>query len=1115
MRSSAEFDPLYEEKLKESLINQYEERFNYNLSGVETPDREIITPVPESENLAKPDPNQKIMEKTVEELERPIFDSITSFFKEIPRQSISGFGDAIKTAADIIRPIVPNGAIMVFDENGNLDIQYLSEKELLERGGLKGNIVFNEEEPDTAAGGMLRTMTRFLAGFVPTLSVMKALGVTHKLTQGILAGGLAEGIIFDPHQERLSSFLNEVPALNKVIPDYLADNSPDNESEWEGRLKNVIEGLGVGGVADSLATSLLSVMRRYKFAARLRRSEKEAMPAEVISAKVKENTEGLKGVVDEKVAESGIDQVFEVPLINPEDLLTKDVRGDVYLNTQRIDSKEDVQNMLQNVADLDVEKLTAMKTTFKEIKEESTKEFNDLYSLINREPIPMTRGQIVAAANILKASSNNVVRLARLAQGIDKTPTALYEYRKAVGVHNAIQEAYYAGTKSTAQSMAAMKIMAQTDTMRDKAIQQLISEQGFDIEKSARMIVDIADSGGNVSAAIDNMTRATFADSYFEVWVNGILSAFSTHGANIIGNTGTIAMSIPERYITSAYDMYFNNNGGALKEASARAYGMLAGIKDGISLLGKHPDEINSALRNSTVISESVTHQSNFTATKWGIPPDNVFGRGFDYIGKLIGLPTWALGKSDLFFKGINYRMMLQEQSVKTALEEGLTGKEFKDRVAHLVLNPTEAMIDVSTDFARYQTFTDPVQSKFVKGLMDVRSGSIGGRYVLPFIRTPSNILYYSFERTPLAPLHSKVREELAAGGVRSATAAAKISAGSLLMSSTIPLVLSGTITGGGPSDPRAAKTLRNMGWQEYSIKVGDKYYAYNRLEPIGTLMGYAADMISLRGGIEDDEASSLAGAAAAAFFKSLSNKTFVSSGVAFIDAADSGDPRKVERYFARMASTFAQPVYSNFNKKLNGYFDPVRRDYTINDNEFSFLRSTIEQAKENIPGYGLYGGKEAPPQRDAWGEVINKTSNVPPGVVPFIETQSPIRLKSIKRDPVSRMIVDNKIVLSFPKRVYDGVRLTNEEYSKFSELSGKLAKSTLDKMFQNKVFNNLSGGTDGAKAKVVNQVLEISRSVGINQMLANPEYNLKDRVREKNIETAKKLRKNDGQNPR
>ena len=62
----------------------------------------------------------------------------------------------------------------------------------------------------------------------------------------------------------------------------------------------------------------------------------------------------------------------------------------------------------------------------------------------------------------------------------------------------------------------------------------------------------------------------------------------------------------------------------------------------------------------------------------------------------------------------------------------------------------------------------------------------------------------------------------------------ARITTGSLLIATAADMAMSGIVTGRGPSDRRERQAMERGGWQPYSIKVGDRYFAYNRLDPIG-----------------------------------------------------------------------------------------------------------------------------------------------------------------------------------------------------------------------------------------------------------------------------------------
>ena len=72
-------------------------------------------------------------------------------------------------------------------------------------------------------------------------------------------------------------------------------------------------------------------------------------------------------------------------------------------------------------------------------------------------------------------------------------------------------------------------------------------------------------------------------------------------------------------------------------------------------------------------------------------------------------------------------------------------------------------------------------------------------------------------------------------------------------------LAAEGMVTGGGPKDKQLRQEMMMTGWQPYSFKIGDTYYSYARIEPLGSLFGMAADAADLIGQLPQKEAEQLA----------------------------------------------------------------------------------------------------------------------------------------------------------------------------------------------------------------------------------------------------------------
>ena len=72
--------------------------------------------------------------------------------------------------------------------------------------------------------------------------------------KGMIAGSVTDFVVFNPHEERLSNLIQQFPELANPVTEYL-QAKPDDKAA-EGRLKNSLEGLLIGSLAEPLTRSL-------------------------------------------------------------------------------------------------------------------------------------------------------------------------------------------------------------------------------------------------------------------------------------------------------------------------------------------------------------------------------------------------------------------------------------------------------------------------------------------------------------------------------------------------------------------------------------------------------------------------------------------------------------------------------------------------------------------------------------------------------------------------------------------------------------------------------------------------------------------------------------------
>ena len=133
-----------------------------------------------------------------------------------------------------------------------------------------GKMLPEVEERDSAAFGLSKGLSQFAAGFIPGLgalswlsrgqkvhkavSLARASGklgraATGSIAKGMVAGGAADLAVWSPHEARLSDLVEDTRFSNPVTA-YLANDEDD--SAFEGRMKNVLEGMALGGLADTI-----------------------------------------------------------------------------------------------------------------------------------------------------------------------------------------------------------------------------------------------------------------------------------------------------------------------------------------------------------------------------------------------------------------------------------------------------------------------------------------------------------------------------------------------------------------------------------------------------------------------------------------------------------------------------------------------------------------------------------------------------------------------------------------------------------------------------------------------------------------------------------------------
>jgi hypothetical protein len=228
--------------------------------------------VPEGASASiTPDQRAALMEQPRRSLAARVVGDVALGATEAPGQIVGGMRDALYAGLHGIAEFdewasdamgLPR-LQLIDPETDQWDVRMLSPEE----SDVAKIYLPDVADADTVTGGLVRGLSQFVTGFAAGGKALKGLGwlagyarVSRAMTQAALADFMA----FDGHEARLSDLVEAHPAFSNVVTAYLA--SDINDSELEGRLKNVLEGAGTDVLISGAAAALRGVWlaRRVK-----------------------------------------------------------------------------------------------------------------------------------------------------------------------------------------------------------------------------------------------------------------------------------------------------------------------------------------------------------------------------------------------------------------------------------------------------------------------------------------------------------------------------------------------------------------------------------------------------------------------------------------------------------------------------------------------------------------------------------------------------------------------------------------------------------------------------------------------------------------------------------
>lgn len=526
----------------------------------------------------------------------------------------------------------------------------------------------------------------------------------------------------------------------------------------------------------------------------------------------------------------------------------------------------------------------------------------------------------------------------------------------------------------------------------------------------------------------DKSWAAKARDAIFEVWINGLLSSPKTHEVNFFSNQVFALWQIPERAVAAGIGKVrqLMPNANPDRVSGMEAVALLHGFTESFGEASASAWKVFKTEQPTDMLTkiEASQHKA-ISAQAFGVDEASAFGKSIDLLGGILRIPGRALMSADewqkVMTRGAERRALAMRFSDR-ALDEGKGVKEAAEIYSDVMTGNNPIANEAVNEFADITTFTKELLEKGKKFQAFINAVP-GGRVVVPFIRTPANILKEVTKRTPLAPVLKEVRQDLAAGGAKRDLALAKIGLGSLSMMWASNLAAEGKITGGGPTDPKM-KQVWLQKYEPYSININGKWYPYGRLEPIGLLFGIAADFTDFQkwapAEVAQDDQDSLAVQAVASVLHTVSEKAFLMS-IAEAAAAYKDPERYAEPYIARLTGS-AMP-YSSLARAITQATDPVSRTTKVDpyqDNPFrAEFDRTLNELKKRTPGFST----DLPPNTNFWGEDIKTYDGS------WIQAFNLFAPREKSPQPIDDELLRLRYPIASPGAQVEGVRLSPQQY--------------------------------------------------------------------------------------
>lgn len=632
--------------------------------------------------------------------------------------------------------------------------------------------------------------------------------------------------------------------------------------------------------------------------------------------------------------------------------------------------------------------------------------------------------QALAARALLNQSAKNVVRLSKLAAERGGEPS-LTAATTALAQHQALQEKVAGITAESGRALGSFRIS--DESLPQVKIANILSKLPKAAQAKAAQLLSKIDPNDarQVNAFIEEIRPSSTADKIFEYYRNALLSSPKTVTVKAASEAAMMALEATKKVVAAG----------------------ISRVKD------PTPERFASeAWWYAKGAMQALQHTKAILTDQFALQDAPGFeGTGRQAIkgpiGPIVRFPGTVLARQTNLMYVLNLYGEINALAAREAIKEGLSGQELHARQEFLAANPTPEMSEQAHQVALHNTFQSQLGKfgKIVQGaIRNDPSGTL--RYLFPFTKVPTNLAKASAEFSPYGLFKGLVKGDV--------DAQARGLIGSSLAAGIAYLALNGLVTGGGVVNWRKKQTEEAAGFQPYSLKIGDKYYAYHRWEPLGLVFGLVADAVhGMKTGDSEMVSQSKADNAVTHIERNLSDLPFLFQLSSIVDAIKDTSGKRIDNFIARQIASFIPAAVANVAEAT---------DRTIRHPGGNTLPEIVKQTVQSrLPGLT----KKVPAVVDIAGHEMQRPASALGGGNAFVVTtaKNDAVLSELSRLGISTPQPPSQITWRGKK-----TQLTDAEREQFARDEGAEFYKRAAKMVRSSAWSNRN---DDQKRKALIQL--------------------------------------------